>query len=429
MTFGTVSRGPLGAGARARALVLVMALAPWPAAAAAEQPERLDLTAREWREDLAFLARELPKRHGDAFHFVSRERFSAAVADLDRRLDGAGGDAAYVGLDSVANLVGDAHTYVRFPRDDGNLPIDLGRYGGEYRVRSAVPGLERALGARVIGIGDTPIERARELVLPLTPQDETPELREAFASQYLTSGMVLHGLGITPARDRATFRLAGADGQEFELEVREDMAGRGAPIRPFTEPPLYMRNPRQGFWFTYLDSVRTVYCSFRNYRELGANARDLFKLVAERKPDKLVIDMRQNGGGDYTQGLKHLIRPLRALRDVNRRGHLFVLVGTFTFSAAMANAAQFRAETEAILVGQTIGERPNGWQEPREMTLPNSHLTVRFSTREYRFVESGENVVRPDHEIVPTWDDYAAGRDAALEWVLRQPAGAGPEAR
>jgi hypothetical protein len=34
--------------------------------------------------------------------------------------------------------------------------------------------------------------------------------------------------------------------------------------------------------------------------------------------------------------------------------------------------------TNAILVGESIGERPNTFQEPREFTLPNSRLVVRY---------------------------------------------------
>jgi hypothetical protein len=30
-------------------------------------------------------------------------------------------------------------------------------------------------------------------------------------------------------------------------------------------------------------------------------------------------------------------------------------------------------------VGQSIGERPNSYQEPRQFILPNSHLVVRYS--------------------------------------------------
>jgi hypothetical protein len=98
-----------------------------------------------------------------------------------------------------------------------------------------------------------------------------------------------------------------------------------------------------------------------------------------------------------------------------------VLIGPRTFSAAMNNAAQFQDETNAILVGQTIGEKPNSYQEPRQFRLPNSHLIVRASTLYYEFRKHGENAVRPTREIIPSWADVKAGRDPAMEWVLAQP--------
>jgi len=55
------------------------------------------------------------------------------------------------------------------------------------------------------------------------------------------------------------------------------------------------------------------------------------------------------------------------------------------------------------------------------MTLPHSHLTMRYSTRYYDFAAGGENMIRPDREIVPTWDDYKQGRDPVLEWVWTYP--------
>ena len=53
------------------------------------------------------------------------------------------------------------------------------------------------------------------------------------------------------------------------------------------------------------------------------------------------------------------------------------------------------------------------------MTLPNSRLVVNFSVRFYRFVKNGENLIRPDQEIIPSWSEYKAGRDPVLEWVLK----------
>jgi hypothetical protein len=80
-----------------------------------------------------------------------------------------------------------------------------------------------------------------------------------------------------------------------------------------------------------------------------------------------------------------------------------------TFSAAMSNAAQFRAMTNAMQVGQPIGERPNSYQEPKQFRLPNSDLVVRYSTRYYKFVEGRDNVVAPDKESPQRGETIRAG--------------------
>ena len=163
-----------------------------------------------------------------------------------------------------------------------------------------------------------------------------------------------------------------------------------------------------------------MYYSFRGHENLAANATQLLFGVKQYHPSKLAIDMRFNLGGDYTLGQKYLIDPQRALPEINKRGHLFVLISPYAFSAGMSNAAQFRSETAAILVGQTIGERPNSYQEAREIRLPNSHLIVRVSTQYYKFASGDGNLVQPDKKIDATWENYKPGRDAVLEWVQKQ---------
>ncbi len=122
----------------------------------------------------------------------------------------------------------------------------------------------------------------------------------------------------------------------------------------------------------------------------------MFALLDGVKPAKLVIDMRDNGGGDNTVGYAEVLKPLEARTAINRKGRLYVHIGAETFSAAMNNAAQFQDETAAILVGETIGEKPNSYQEPRQFRLPNSHLVVRASTLWYAFRKTGPNLVAPD---------------------------------
>ena len=96
---------------------------------------------------------------------------------------------------------------------------------------------------------------------------------------------------------------------------------------------------------------KTVYCNVRLIRDLKKPGRQMIELIEQSKPEKLVIDLRQNPGGDYHEGLKYLVHPVREIPGINTKGHLFVLVGVNTFSAAMSNATHFRYQTEAILVG------------------------------------------------------------------------------
>ena len=97
----------------------------------------------------------------------------------------------------------------------------------------------------------------------------------------------------------------------------------------------------------------------------------------------------------------------------------YVIIGNRTFSAAMNNAVQFRDEAHAVLVGQPIGERPNSYQERRSFRLPNSRLEVSVSTQFYKFVpDDAPNQVVPDQRIETKWEDFVAGRDPVLEWIL-----------
>ncbi|HEX3887298.1 MAG TPA: hypothetical protein VHW05_07350 [Phenylobacterium sp.] len=382
----------------------------------------LNLTHAQWREDLAAFAAELPKRHANAFFHTPKPAFDAEIAELGKRLDRMNGDEMFVALDRITNAVGDGHTYMEAPADRQLLPIQLQRFGTEVRVTAAAPDLPQALGARVVRIGRVPIAEAFRRALTLTPQDELPELQEGRAIGVLRSGMLLHGLGIIPNRGHAVFTLRTDAGRMITVDLKGQPPGVSAPLTAAAKRSgLADQDPGKPFWCRNLAEQRAVYCAFRGYQTLIRDARDMFALIDEVHPGKLIIDMRDNGGGDNTIGYAALIRPLKARADLNQTGRLYVLVGPLTFSAAMNNAAQFQDETKAILVGQEIGEKPNSYQEPRQSRLPNSHLIVRASSLYYRFREHGPNAVAPNRTILPSWADVKAGRDPALDWALAQP--------
>src|SRR5262245_8778446 len=67
-----------------------------------------------WRQDLHYLASELPRLHGNLFHTLDRGAFTAAVAHLDEQIPGLGDEAIVVAMARIVASADDAHTYLGF---------------------------------------------------------------------------------------------------------------------------------------------------------------------------------------------------------------------------------------------------------------------------------------------------------------------------
>jgi len=164
-------------------------------------------------------------------------------------------------------------------------------------------------------------------------------------------------LGVLPDLGPADFTFEDDSGRGFKLRI-QPAAGDGDSREPAKDPvPLPFQHPEDPFWFTYLVGSETVYVDFRSYHDLESQAARLWEFIANNSVKRLVIDMRWNGGGNYTKGREHLIYKLVFIRTLDRTGHLFVITGRKTFSAGMTNVTDLRRETEVILVGEPTQER------------------------------------------------------------------------
>jgi len=384
------------------------------------------LTKEQWREDLRYFAGELPKRHKNLYHATSREQFERAVAELDAAIPSLQAHQIIVRMHQIAAMVGDGHTGVHLAPYFKRYPIRLYWFGRELRVIAAAKEYQDALGARVVKIGVLGVDEAQARILSCFPSAENENEWYVMSTSpaFIIVPEVLHALGVVPALGRAPFTFEDERGKQFTLEINpvELPSVGGSPtsrlLPAAKEQPLYRQKPGERFWFMYMPDSQTVYVSFRGYDSLGENARKLFQFIDDNPTKRLVIDLRQNGGGDFFEGRRHLIHPLKKRPALNEKGRLFVIIGRQTFSAAMVNAIDFRKETNATLVGEPIGERPNSYSENDEMTLPNSRLVVSYSTRYYKFLEEDAPAVQPDKRIDPNWVDFQAGRDPVMEWIL-----------
>ena len=395
-------------------------------------PQARVLTKDQWRADLRHFANELPRRHKNLFHSVSREEFQRAVAELDAAIPSLQDHQIIVGMLRIAARVGDGHTGVRLPPYFKLYPVSLYWFGPDLRIIGAAKEYQAAIGARVVKIGGVDLAEVQARIRTCLPGAENENEWYVLGNSpaFINRPEVLHALGIVPDLGPASFTLANDQGTEFNLEISPvamPPVVKGTALlagaSPAPNQPLFRQKPTEQFWFTHLQDSETTYVSFRGYDSLGDRARPLFRSIDRNPPKRLVIDLRQNGGGDFFEGRDHVVNPVKKRPSVNQKGRLFVIVGRRTFSAAMVNAIDFRKQTNAILVGEPIGERPNSYSENDEMTLPNSRLVVSYSTEYYKFLDEDVPAVMPDHRIDPTWADFQAGRDPVMDWILAQGAG------
>jgi len=110
--------------------------------AMAQVPPRLTAAeAVRWRADLRYLAAELPRRHPNLYHAVSREAFARAVRRLDARIPTLRRHEVILELARLVALVGDGHTNVAPARDTvigfHSLPLRFYLFSDGLFVRAA----------------------------------------------------------------------------------------------------------------------------------------------------------------------------------------------------------------------------------------------------------------------------------------------------
>ena len=383
------------------------------------------LTAEKWREDLRYLAAELPRKHKNAFHSVTREQFERAVAELDAEIPSMQDSDVVMGLSRIVAMIGDGHTHLQWGRLYPNVPLRLYWFGRELRVTGTVAAYRRALGSRVVRVGGAATAEAYRRDQPFISQGESEGFVLSANADLMTVPAHLHALGLAPDTTHARYTFEDDRGRRFTLTLKVPGPGeRVAWIDAAPKTPLYRQRPDEPLWYEYLPGSQTLYLNFSSYPRRSAFSKfsqELFDFIDRHPVRRVVVDMRRNGGGDFTRGRDFIISKFKQRPALTERGRLFVVTGRWTFSAGMANAADFRNEFKAIMVGEPTGARPNGYQENRQFSLPNSHLGVSYSTQLYKFQERDTPGILPDKRIDPDWASYKAGRDPVLEWILAYP--------
>ena len=413
---------------------------------AASAPART-ARAAEWIADLDALAAELPKRHKNAFFHLPKGDFEARVAALRAHIPELTDPQILVELRRLVAALGDGHTTIvhwRLPATAPpirELPFQAA-WVADGIFASALPAQNAALlGQRIVHIGSAPIDAALAALAPLHPF-ENESSRKSQLSTLLREADTLAALGLAANAAAVELTLADPSGKETTIVLASySKAGgaSGAASRAASRPalttkpdtsalPTWAKPQRFPFGQTLLADSKTLYIWYdtcqdqpnKKVKDFAAEALAAVDAGLAATPpaiDRVVVDLRRNGGGD-NRLLDPLILGLRDREPLRAKGRLFALIGRGTYSSAMMNAIDLRKKAGALLVGEPTGGKPNTYGETQTFPLPNSKVLVQYSTKFFRDIDEDLDAILPDLVAAPNSESYFSGRDVALEAAI-----------
>jgi len=331
------------------------------------------------------------------------------------------------------------------------LPLRVSSFaGGFYVMRAAAP-YEDMLGGRVESIDGQSFEQLLGRLETLRGGIEP--FRRENAALFIIVQDLLFGLGIAQDPEASTWTVSLPDGREVTHRLEASALPRGEGL-PSGERWLFPDGVEKG-WAAYRPRSSEVPETwlepgnhFRLFPAAGSCAEVVrlqsiadsdgqkiapFLAATEqalraRPPCAVILDLRGDGGGDYTQAWHFAHTLPRLLRP---RGRIFVLTDSLTFSAAITTAAFIKEAggDRVTLLGQPIGDRLSFFSEGGRACLPNLEVCVYYQTGKHDYAHACNDwhecywlnwlypvrvrSLQPDILVPLRFADWNAGRDMA----------------
>ena len=377
------------------------------------------------KEDIAYFASELPKRHKNPFTKLSKEEFQKQTAALIADIDHLPNAQVFARLAQIMASIGDAHTCLNF-WDGYNYPLQFYIFDKDVYIVNTEKGMEDLLYQKVTAVNGIPAAEVLSLLSTIISHENESWLQNALA-KYLASPVYLVGLGIVSDEESATFTIE-SDGATKEITV---------PVRYSYQTPVDFCNDTAddvvlggfsgNYSYEYLTDANTLYFSYnlcegkQEFREFNGR---MFEDIANQDVEKIVLDLRRNPGGN-SEVLNPFTEKLKVYKEEHPAVRVFILTGRATFSSGMfAIYRTMEAVPDAISVGEPTGGALDCFGDIKTFTLPNSQIPIQYSTKYFTFTKTfsyknkGTDTFIPDVPLSPTIEDYKTGNDVVLNYAL-----------
>ena len=194
------------------------------------------------------------------------------------------------------------------------------------------------------------------------------------------------------------------------------------------------------------------YYSLRNTNENYTRfLAETFRELKSKGTEKLIIDLRGNGGGMDTHGsllyaylTDNEFSYYKSLHDANRQlnssdhsnllihqpqsnnfgGDVYILTDGYSFSTTAEFCAITRSNERAIFIGEETGGGYYGNNSggSESTTLPNSNIVIYVPTIKYVLDVKPSSYpnrgIIPDHEVIPSITDIILNKDVQLDYAI-----------
>lgn len=379
---------------------------------------------------------EALRRFAETTHPRGRE--AAAAADWRGRWDALAAEAdtlsegAYlVRTRRALGWFKDGHTTVLPFEFTGGPPPGPHRLGLPIRVRAFHDGLyinaAKEEAAPLRGARVTRIAGVDAVALMRAVADQwcgNDAWAHRWAGSQFSSPALLQGLGIVndPTAPIVVEAMRGARRLRATLRPRE---GARDDLQEMDRTPSQRETWERAAGVGNYVRVegRAVYISCNDMDDVEGKTfadftRECFAAMDSTTTDRLIFDVRRNGGGNnfWPEALRKRILRSR----FNRPGALYVLTSPFTFSAAQNPTTRLERDSFALFVGEPTGGAPNHYGDAQPFSGEASGMTSIVSTIPWfdSYPQDQREWILPDLPAPVTFADARNGVDRALNVAM-----------
>ncbi|MDY4252813.1 MULTISPECIES: peptidase S41 [unclassified Clostridium] len=374
----------------------------------------------KWIKDIEFLKDKLPKKHKNLFFYKSKEEFNNEINELIKNIPSYTDEEVKGKLVKIITSINDSHTSVGldnlkffplkfFEFEDGIYLID-----GEENYKDY-------WGQKLIAINGYEIEEVKEMIKPYISKDNSAIFKNQF-SNSLTNLNLLSFSGIAD-NDEVTYTFTDGDITVKALSYKNNKNMKFISENN-DKVPLSKQNNNDKYWFKYLEDENIVYVKYNSCSNMEGYSfkeftNDVFQVVDKNNPDKLVVDFRDNGGGNSAI-FNSFLEAINEREDINKTGKLYAIIGRSTFSSAILNTMDLKKNTNATLVGESTGGQPNHFGEVKQLYLSNTNITVYYSSNYFKTTKEDVDSIYPDKEVTLKASSFFEGKDDFLEAIINE---------